>query len=270
MHEPAPAAEVQQRLDDIEAQHDVHVLFACESGSRAWGFASRDSDYDVRFVYVHTLDWYLSVPGEPRRDVIETPLDGLWDVNGWDLRKALGLLAKSNPPLMEWLGSPIVYREDREPVARLRELASAFYSPRSCRLHYLHMATGNHREYLKGDVVWRKKYFYLLRPLLACRWLEQGRGEVPTEFEALLPHVGLTDDVLRAIDVLLTEKRAGDELGRGPADPVLNAFIAQERSRQEAACKALPREPRPPLEPLHAFFRETVLGAAAAGSRGSS
>ncbi len=238
----------------------MRVLYACESGSRAWGFASRDSDYDVRFLYAHPVDWYLSIDVDARRDVIECPLDAVWDVNGWDLRKALALLWKSNPPLLEWLVSPIVYREEPGFAARLRALAAPYRSDRACRLHYLHMAKGNHREYLKGEVVWRKKYFYLLRPLLACRWIERGLGPVPVEFEALLPRVGLGDDVLEAIARLLAEKRAGDELGKGPADPVLNAFIDAERARQEAAVAALAAEARPGTAPLDEFFRDVIGG----------
>src|SRR6266540_3954918 len=114
--------QVDRRLDEIEANHDVRVAFCCESGSRAWGFASTDSDYDVRFIYVRRPEWYLSIDLEERRDVIETPIEGVWDVNGWDLRKALRLLRKSNPPLFEWLQSPIVYRERSSVAAQMRSI----------------------------------------------------------------------------------------------------------------------------------------------------
>src|SRR5688572_25164319 len=92
--------EVNCRLDEIEQEHRVQVIFCCESGSRAWGFASTDSDYDVRFIYLQHLDWYMSIDLEERRDIIETPIEDVWDINGWDLRKALRLLRKSNPPLL--------------------------------------------------------------------------------------------------------------------------------------------------------------------------
>ena len=90
---------VEAELSRLETEHQVTVLFACESGSRAWGFASPDSDYDVRFLYVHRLPWYLQV--EPGRDVIERPLDDELDVCGRELRKALYLLRRSNPTLLE-------------------------------------------------------------------------------------------------------------------------------------------------------------------------
>jgi len=110
----AITATILERLAAIEHTELVHILYACESGSRAWGFASPDSDYDVRFIYVRPRDWYLSIDLERRRDVIERPIEGVLDINGWDLRKALQLMRKSNPPLFEWLHSPLVYRAQAE------------------------------------------------------------------------------------------------------------------------------------------------------------
>ena len=166
---------IAEKLADIERQHQVTVLYACESGSRGWGFASPDSDYDVRFVYVHRLPWYLTVL--PGRDVIEQPISGDLDINGWDLRKTLGLLRDSNPTLLEWLRSPIVYRAV-EPWAP-RALAEEEFSLVRGYHHYVSMARKNLREHLLGEVVRYKKYLYVLRPLLAARWIREGRGARP-------------------------------------------------------------------------------------------
>jgi predicted nucleotidyltransferase len=114
-------------LDNIQVEHDVRVIYACESGSRAWGFPSRDSDYDVRFIYLRPRDWYLSIDLEHRRDVIELSIDSQLDVDGWDLHKALRLLHKGNPPLIEWLGSPIVYLERFTVAAKMRELMEKYH-----------------------------------------------------------------------------------------------------------------------------------------------
>lgn len=132
LHErhPLSSAMRERVLDElarIERERNVRVLYACESGSRAWGFASTDSDYDVRFVYVEKPEWFIQV--DAGRDVIERPLDDELDISGWELRKTLGLLRKSNPTLLEWLDSPLVYRSEPAATARLRELAEAFYSP---------------------------------------------------------------------------------------------------------------------------------------------
>ena len=221
-------------LMSIEGEKQVKLLYACESGSRAWGFASPDSDYDVRFIYLHPIEWYLSVNLEHRPDVIEFPLrDGL-DVGGWDLRKALKLFQRSNPPLLEWIGSPIVYCEPFSVVQRMRRLAPVCYSPVACMYHYFKMARGNYRDYLRGERVWLKKYLYVLRPVLAVIWLERDLGVVPTEFHRLVAGVVDSDEVRQAIDDLLQLKRYAQELEYGPKLPLINEFLDSELSRMEA------------------------------------
>ncbi|MER2527236.1 MAG: nucleotidyltransferase domain-containing protein [Candidatus Competibacter denitrificans] len=231
---PEPAATILERLADIERTESVRILFACESGSRAWGFASPDSDYDVRFLYAHPRDWYLSIHVERRRDVIERPIVDLLDINGWDLRKALQLMLKSNPPLFEWLHSPIVYREQLGFHQAMLALTSTYYSPRDCAWHYLHMARGNQREYLRGDPVKLKKYLYVLRPLLAIRWLESGRGVVPMPFRELVETLLPAGEVREAIEQLLIAKQGSAELAWGPRVPALNDWINGELARLES------------------------------------
>jgi predicted nucleotidyltransferase len=250
-------ASIQKALDELEREEQVVICFAVESGSRAWGFPSTDSDYDVRFIYVHRPEWYLSIDLEERRDVIERPVTDDVDLSGWDIRKALKLFRKSNPPLLEWLQCPIIYRERFSLARRLRALLSAFYSPRANFFHYLHTAQGNLREYLRGDTVWLKKYFYVLRPLLAVRWIERGLGPVPMEFRRLLDAT-ITDPTLRhAIDDLLAAKTAGTELDRGPRIEPISHFIETEMARIESTAEAL-ESPAPPLESLNELFRETL------------
>jgi predicted nucleotidyltransferase len=218
-------------LNKIEASENIRIVYACESGSRAWGFPSADSDYDVRFLYVRPVAWYLSI--DDKRDVIERPIYEGLDINGWDLKKALQLFRKSNPPLLEWLGSPIVYLEKYSVAGRMRQLATVHYSPTACLYHYLHMARGNFRDYLKGDEVWVKKYFYVLRPILAMNWIEKGWGVVPTNFNVLVNQL-VTEPKLRSeIDRLLAAKRAGAELDQGPRIAPISEFIESELERWE-------------------------------------
>lgn len=228
---------VRQRIDRelavIERDEDCAICLAVESGSRAWGFASVDSDYDVRFIYARPMNWYLSIDTGSKRDVIERPVTRELDVSGWDLRKALQLLRKSNPPLLEWLQSSIVYRQHDVIANKLRRLAPDFYSPRATFFHYLHMAQGNLREYLRGEIVWRKKYFYVLRPLLAMRWIERGLGPVPIEFDALVRATVEETDLQRSIADLLQAKRSGAELDRGPRVSVISEFLESEMTRFE-------------------------------------
>jgi len=221
--------QIQNELERVEREKGVRLIYACESGSRAWGFESSDSDYDVRFLYVHPTEWYLRVV--PGTDVIEKPIDDLLDISGWDLRKALQLLRKSNPPLLEWLQSPIVYRQRDNVVRRIRDLMPQYYQPVACHYHYLHMAQGNYRDFLRGDTVWLKKYFYVLRPVLACRWIERGYGVVPILFQTLVDRVLDEGDLKAAVQDLTRRKRAGEELDRGPQIPVLSEFLAREVDR---------------------------------------
>ncbi len=235
---PEIRAEVERRLRQIEAECDVNIFFACESGSRAWGFESRNSDYDLRFLYAHPREWYVSIDVEHRRDVIEKPIVDELDINGWDIRKALKLLRKSNPPLLEWLQSPIVYRDRDGKADMLRALIDKSYSPRASMYHYLHMARGNHKDYLRGETVSYKKYFYVLRPLLAVKWIEADaqnqRGPVPMEFQRLLEDsIAPASGLRRDIDALLTRKRSGDELSAGPHIESISQFINSELSRLE-------------------------------------
>ena len=227
-------AEIQRRLTAAEQQHQVRILYAIESGSRAWGFHSPDSDYDVRFVYVRPKDWYLSIDVEDRRDVIEYPIVDEIDINGWDLRKALRLQAKSNPAIVEWLHSPIIYRDDGVYSEAARQLLAAHYHQPKGFFHYRNTAKSNFHQFLKGDLVKLKKYLYVLRPLLAVRWLEQRGGIAPIEFDRL--RQVLDDQVVQqAMDALLVQKRQHSEAEKQPSIPVLQAWIMQELDRLEEA-----------------------------------
>jgi uncharacterized protein len=255
-HDDAVSPAMRERfaaaLSGIEAERSVRVLYACESGSRAWGFASTDSDYDVRFIYAHPRDWYLSV--FEQRDVIELPLEGEDDINGWDLRKALRLLAKSNPVLLEWLQSPVVYKTDPLFHAELRALAGRFYSPQACHFHYFHMARKNFREHLCKAEVKLKKYFYVLRPVLACQWIERGMGMPPMAFMSLVDGLLPAGPLRTEIATLRQRKMAGDESGTIPQIAVIQNFLETELVRLGRNAPARPEDPVPQVE-LDRFLR---------------
>ncbi|SHO58259.1 nucleotidyltransferase domain-containing protein [Vibrio quintilis] len=203
-------AEIMRRIRAAEQEHGIRVLYAVESGSRAWGFASPNSDYDVRFVYAREPQWYMRIDVEEQRDVIEYPIVDEIDINGWDIRKALKLFRKSNPAIVEWLKSPLVYLEEGCFARQLSALLSDWYAIDKGQYHYLHMAKGNYRGYLKKDVVPLKKYFYVLRPLLAIQWLDKYREAAPIEFSRLIE---LIDDqsVLEEVTQLLAKKKRSQE-----------------------------------------------------------
>lgn len=230
---------IRRKLEAVEHGHGVQVLFAVESGSRAWGFPSPDSDYDVRFVYRHPRDWYLSLV--ERRDVIEIPIDADdHDISGWDLRKALQLLLRSNPPLYEWLVSPIVYVEDGDTMARLRMLAERGYAQKTMGWHYLRMAERTYRTHFGSRTEANlKKYFYVVRPLCALRWLMERGMLPPMNLGALLEGISLPTGIRRAIDRLLEQKTRSSELGKGRRMRALDRWIESELRRGEARCGML-------------------------------
>ncbi|WP_341281641.1 nucleotidyltransferase domain-containing protein [Paenibacillus sp. FSL H8-0537] len=249
-------AKIAAELRKIEVEERVRIVYACESGSRAWGFPSKDSDYDVRFIYVRETNWYLSI--FEQRDVIERPISDMLDINGWDLKKALNLFRKSNPPLLEWLQSPINYLEETTIAEQIREAAPASFSPRSSIYHYLHMAKGNFREYLQGDQVKIKKYFYVLRPVLACQWVEERGGVPPLSFEELV-HELLPESLLkREVLTLLERKKAGIELDLEPKISVINDFLARRIAYYEEVAKQAPASEQKQDQALDELFRSAL------------
>ncbi|WP_342238532.1 nucleotidyltransferase domain-containing protein [Inquilinus sp. OTU3971] len=209
-------------LDEIERHEGVRILVAVESGSRAWRFASRDSDYDVRFIYVRPAEDYLSV--ETRRDVIELPVDGTLDVNGWDLRKALGLIAKSNAVVTEWLTSPVIYRREDTAAALLLGLAGACAYLPALAYHYDRSAR---RAWSPGnDPVRLKSYFYALRPALALDWIRRRAELPPMDLPSLMEGASLPSDLRDAVHSLLLRKRVATESDTAERVPPLEAYLA--------------------------------------------
>ena len=200
------------KLRKIEEAEKVRILLAVESGSRAWGFASPDSDYDVRFIYVRQREDYLRL--DKVKDVIELPIDDTLDINGWDLQKALRLLYKSNPTLFEWFSAPMVYLET-EFASRFRAVMPNYFSAKRSLYHYINMAEGNYRAYLKGEMVKAKKYFYVLRPVLACRWILD-KGSPPPMLFADLMEAELPCELFPQVRQLLDLKMNSSEVDLVP------------------------------------------------------
>lgn len=212
---------IQEKLREIEQQEQVTILHCVESGSRAWGFASPDSDYDVRFIYVRPLKEYLRL--EKTRDVIEWQLDESLDINGWDLQKALRLLYKSNPTLFEWSNSPIVYQTSSY-WQDLRQQIDQHFLDKAGMYHYLSTAQNHYKEYLEKEQVKLKKYFYALRPILACKWILERHCPPPMLFTDLV-NSQLEEEMKPIVAALIEKKRSIPELGEGPRIDTLNQYI---------------------------------------------
>jgi predicted nucleotidyltransferase len=242
---------VRKRLLEIEKEHNVKILYAVESGSRAWGFESQDSDYDIRFIYAHNKNWYLNIL--PKKDVIEYPIIDEYDYSGWDLRKTMFLMNKSNPVFFEWLKSPIVYYKDDASYKIMEQLSKSYFSPISSIYHYLHMANGNYRQYLQADEVKIKKYFYVLRPLMACMWIENFNESPPMEFEKLL--IQITDkELLGKITELLEKKKSGIELGMEPKIEAINNYMENKLQHLESIVNTFDPKKKPKQELLEEGF----------------
>tara|TARA_R110000824_G_scaffold84305_3_gene210345 strand:- start:1846 stop:2646 length:801 start_codon:yes stop_codon:yes gene_type:complete len=223
--------EIESRLAKIEMDENIRILMAVESGSRAWGFPSPDSDYDARFIYVRTRDWYLSL--RPGRDVIEQPIVDEIDLNGWDIRKGLGLLLKSNAVISEWIESPIRYRQDHSIVGDLRNLADELLDGRALAHHYANLGRNNAERWIEveGDVP-VKKYFYSLRPALAIRFLRNHPDKrPPMNLQALINASELTDRLVADIDELVEAKKTTNEKSNGARKPEVDALINNELGR---------------------------------------
>ena len=260
-HHPIPAemrAEISKQLDAIAGEEGVRILFAVESGSRAWGFPSPDSDFDVRFVYARPRDWYLSI--DSRRDVIERPIDGDLDINGWDLKKALQLAIKPNPVLLEWLRSPILYRAEADAMARLAAFAGSVPFTRRSTHHYLQQADSRYQDVVaKPDAVRLKTYFYALRAVLALRWLRRHPGQpLPMDFASLRSASALAPDEEDALDALLRRKAQAREQETCARVPVLDALTESELADATGRLDGLEEPAADHLDEANALFRALV------------
>ncbi|HKP25170.1 MAG TPA: nucleotidyltransferase domain-containing protein [Dongiaceae bacterium] len=250
-------AEVQRRLDAIEREQHCRILFAVESGSRAWGFPSPDSGYDVRFVYARPADWYLSV--YPGRDVIEAPIEDEMDVNGWDLRKVLHLVLKPNAVISEWMESPIVYRRDAAALRQLRAFADHMLNPRALAYHYLHLARRQVAAKLSRDRIALKRYFYAQRPALTLRFLRLQNGRrPPMHLQALLDATDLPAATIRIVERQVAAKSRTREMGSGPRIPALDRLIAAEIAAAAGSATEMPGRPPSDLEAADRLFRRLI------------
>lgn len=245
---------IPQKLREIEAKENVRILHCVESGSRAWGFPSPDSDFDVRFIYVRPMEYYLRL--DDTRDVIQWQLDETLDISGWDLSKALTLLHKSNPTIFEWNSSPIVYKTTPE-WKEISDIVSNYFQQKNGLYHYLSMAEGNYREYLRGELVWLKKYFYVLRPILACRWIIEKKSPPPMRFSDLVD-ASLEPSIIPAVSELLRIKTQTPEMKAGKRVDIINDYIDKSIDEIKGIIVDYPRDCKIGWEELNRIFLKIV------------
>ena len=244
-----------EKIKEIEETEHVRVLHVVESGSRAWGFASPDSDYDVRFIYVRDRNFYLSL--EDNKDFIDWELNEVLDINGWDLKKALQHFHKSNATLFEWSNSPVVYYTTDEWKQLYEGVASRYFACKASMYHYYGTANKNYHEYLTEDLVKYKKYFYVLRPILACKWIEERKCPPPVLFDELINAV-LEDSMKPVVEDLIAKKVKMLESDKAPKIEMLNRYIEEKLAYYKALLETMQDDRNPDWRPLDEEFIRMV------------
>jgi Predicted nucleotidyltransferase len=242
------------KLAEIEKYENVRIIYAVESGSRAWGFESPDSDYDVRFIYVRLKEFYLKL--EQTRDVIEWQLDDVLDINGWDLQKTLRLLRKSNPTVFEWDQSPVVYKITPE-WNLVRSKINECFSMKAVLYHYINIARAQYNDYLTNDMVRLKKYFYAVRPILAAEWVLDKKCPPPIQFAELV-EAKLPPELSSIVENLLEQKSKSPELGEAKRVDILSEYIRNSVDLLTTAAGNLPNDSVSDWSTLNELFLSIV------------
>ena len=248
--------EILKKLSASESDHGIRILHAVESGSRAWGFASPDSDYDVRFIYAHDIEWYLKL--EKKRYVLELELNDTYDINGWDIKKVFRLLQNSNPTVFEWIHSPIVYTS-YPIIADITPQIDSFFSCKAGLYHYLNTAKSTYKGFIDNkSKVKLKKYFYVLRPLMACNWILDHKTPPPVLFDSLLNEMETDDELYIAIQDLLSRKKNVNETELINRIPVLEEYITTEFSSIKVSADMMKNDKNNDWRLLNSLFMKCL------------
>jgi len=248
--------EIKKKISEMESEYNIKILHACETGSRGWGFPSPDSDYDVRLIYVHPEEWYISL--SEQKDSLELMLnDNNLDITGWDLRKALRLMTKSNASLFERMQSPIVYQTDTDFMIELNAVAQAFFSPRATLHHYLSMAKKSVVGFAGQESVKFKKLFYALRAATACKWIFDKGSIPPIVFMEMVDHLELDAKLIVEIKEMMRVKGRENEGYMHKPSPIVLAYIRAQILKAGKEATALGKGSGE-VEELNNLLRKTL------------
>lgn len=238
---------VPEKLRQLEAEYGIRILYAVESGSRAWGTHAPHSDFDVRFIYIRPRVDYLRL--EQTRDVLEFPIEEDWDMCGWDLTKLLQLLHNANTQIYEWFASPVVYVDDGF-SRRIAPLLEEYFSVKAGVKHYLSQHDKKQKQQERAEQAKVKHYLYRLQHLSSARWILEHEKPVPVDFETVTRN--LPERLRQEAQALLGCKRAGQKLM--PHELWLDAWLLEERQRLQLLEDGLPRFEDRSWEELNRFF----------------
>lgn len=241
---------IRAKLGEIEKRRQVRIIWAVEAGSRAWGFSSPNSDYDVRFVYIRDKKEYLRL--EEIRDSMDAQQDEVLDIEGWDLRRVLRMVYRSTPEVYEWFASPNIYRSTSE-AEEIQRILPEYFSVKKCARNYLHTASLDFRTYFREDEIWLVKYFYLLRQMLQAKWLLDERSTPPMLFEELV-RVKLDDEWKDYILELLQKKKVSSELGKAPRNKKFIDYLEGSLKKMQEQESAMEDDGKKSWEKLNQYF----------------
>lgn len=247
---------IKEKLYEIQEKEKIIIHHAIESGSWGWGFESKDSDFDVRFIYIHQTEWYLNV--FEGSDVIEIPIDEVFDINGWDLKKALKLIYKSNVPLLEWLSSPIIYKENESFIEELANIAKIYFSQVSVIYHYINLAKKSFSELLTLDNIKIKILFYFIRPIIACMWIEKYNVIPPMNLQVMLKEIEIDNKIKNIINELVIVKADSTEFDVIRPQIELMNFLKDKLQYYEAYAKNIKNERERDPSALNEFFHKVL------------
>ncbi|PCJ59967.1 MAG: nucleotidyltransferase [Planctomycetota bacterium] len=248
---------IDDALKNIEEEHQCEILYACESGSRAWGFSSNDSDYDIRFIFKKKLSWYLKL-NEPK-DVIDCFLPGDLDLSGWDLRKALRLFSSSNASLFEWFDSPIIYYKNEDFYENMKEFLPNYFNPKKTMFHYWSLANKFQDQYLKDNVINIKKLFYILRAVTACKWIQINQTMPPTKFYNMVNQTILPSEIISKIDSLLEIKKLSGEKDMVTLEPEFDLWIRESIKESKLNADQYKFKKEINIQELNKYFEKLIL-----------
>ncbi|MBU9722054.1 MULTISPECIES: nucleotidyltransferase domain-containing protein [Bacillaceae] len=249
-----------ERLSKIEKYNKIHILYACDSGSHTWGVSSTSSDFDVRFIYVHPMEHYLKID-DMKNDVVESPITEGIELVGWDLRKSLRLLRKSNPTLLEWLNTDIIYYENEKFSQHMKKMSQDCFSNKATLHHYVNMASRNYKP-LYENAATIKQYLNVLRPLLMCMWIYEHNKfpstlSIPLLVDMLINEKKENKHLNKIIHELINNKQHNKKMLESIYSDDLNNFFEEQITFHKQFVQSLPKMTKPMYHTsqLDHFFR---------------
>lgn len=252
---------IMNKLTELENNHSIRILYACEAGSRAWGLHSANSDYDVRFIYVHPPSYYLSI--DPvgigkKKDVMDIPINQSIDLHGFELTKALRLFRKSNPNLLEWLHSEVIYNKAFHTIDEMLKIESTVFQEKACIHHYMNMAKRNYRIMEEKKDYEVKRYVQIIRPILICMWITRHHYFPPMQIDLLINKLTEPGSERESIIKLIDAKKGQYNY----TIDYLHLFIVRELNNIEQSIGEVTTTPSISItEKLDDIFRETLICA---------